>query len=80
MAQPGLVLEDLASLREILQRRDPDLVPSVERPDALAASPERERVRRAVVDELCELPEGTSDRRALELQELLIRLREPQPR
>jgi hypothetical protein len=35
---------------------------------------ERERVRRAVVDELCELPEDSTDRRALELEELLIQL------
>ncbi|MBU6424681.1 MAG: hypothetical protein KGQ88_11645 [Chloroflexi bacterium] len=68
------MLTDLAALREILLRRDPDLVPALERvDDAPLAAAERERMRRAVVDELCEAPDA-SGRRALHLSELLRRL------
>jgi len=74
MAGRGLVLDERTLLGEILARRDPELV---ERIDHLTAGPidrsERERMRRAIVDELCELPE-TAGRHALELEELLIHL------
>lgn len=70
----GLVLTELALLHDILLRRDPDLVDVVE---SIGIDPlddeARERIRRAVVDELCELPDGEG-RAALELQELLIHL------
>lgn len=71
----GIVFTELAVLGEILARRDPDLIAVIERIGAepLAAD-ERERLRRAVVDELCELPERDRGRRALELEELLIHL------
>ena len=75
MARRDLVLSELALLGAILARRDPDLVPVVERLDRVRLTEnERDRVRRAVVDELCELPDGSSDRRALELEEILIHL------
>ncbi len=75
MARRDLVLSELAILGSILARRDPDLVPVIERVgDVPLTDDERERIRRAVVDELCELPEGASDRRALELEDLLIQL------
>ncbi len=70
-----LALTELALLAEILARRDPALVDVTER---IGVRPiddkERERIRRAVVDELCELPDGAGGRRALELEELLIHL------
>jgi hypothetical protein len=70
-----LVPSELALLGTVLARRDPDLVSVVERKDLVElTNEERDRVRRAVVDELCELPSGTSDRRALELEEILIHL------
>lgn len=73
---PGseLLLTELFLLNEILKRRRPELAGAVERigTSGLTAA-ERERVRRAVVDELCELPDDAG-RRALELEELLIRL------
>lgn len=75
MAGRDLVLSELALLGAVLARRDPDLVSVVER---LGVRPvtdaERERLRRAIVDELCEIPNGSGDRRALELQDLLVRL------
>lgn len=75
MASPGLVFTEIALLGEILARRDPDLIPVIDR---IGRSPlargERHRLRRAVVDELCELPTGDTGRRALELEELLIHL------
>lgn len=72
MAGRELLLSEIALLRDILGRRDPDLVPLIERMDGVPLrDTERERVRRAIVDELCELPEGSSHRRALELGELL---------
>lgn len=75
MTGRDLVLSELALLGAVLARRDPDLVSVVER---LGVRPvtdaERERLRRAIVDELCEIPSGSGDRRALELQDLLIRL------
>lgn len=75
MAGRDLMLSELALLGAILSRRDPDLARIVERLDVAGLTQEqRERVRRAIVDELCELPEGASDRSALELEELLIRL------
>jgi hypothetical protein len=74
MAGRGLVTSERDLLGEILARRDPGLVNEIER---LTVSPidasTRERMRRAIVDELCELPE-TAGRRALELEELLIHL------
>lgn len=75
MAGRDLMLSELALLGAILSRRDPDLAPIVERTDIAGLTDEqRQRIRRAIVDELCELPESASDRRALELEELLIRL------
>lgn len=75
MAGRDLVLSELNLLGGILSRRDPDLLEIVERADIAGLTNEqRERVRRAIVDELCELPEGSSGRHALELEELLIRL------
>ena len=75
MAGDDLWLSDINLLGAVLARRDPELVTVIERH---AAEPltddERERIRRAVVDELCELPEDAGDRRALELEELLIHL------
>ena len=70
-----LVLTELALLGAILARRDPGLVPIMDRVGAVhLTEDERERLRRAVVDELCELPEDAGDRCALELEELLIHL------
>ncbi len=75
MARPGLVLTEIALLREILLRRDPDIAPVAEGIDLVPLDPEaRERARRAIVDELCELPDGQGGRRALELSELLVHL------
>ena len=75
MAGGELWLSDLALLGVVLARRDPDLVPLLDRSAAGSLTDdERERIRRAVVDELCELPEDAGDRRALELEELLIHL------
>lgn len=75
MAGRELVLTELALLTSVLARRDPDLVPVVEKVGrAPLGDEERSRLRRAIVDELCELPEGTSHRRALELEEILIHL------
>lgn len=67
------MLTELALLREILLRRDPTLAYITERIDIEPLDDEqRERIRRAIVDELCELPEGSGGRHALELEELLI--------
>ncbi len=71
----GLVLTELAALREILLRRDPELAPVLERIESAPLdAADLERIRRAVVDELCELPDGETGRQALALEELLIRL------
>jgi hypothetical protein len=70
-----LVLTELALLGAVLARRDPDMVSVVERMDVAPLTEEqRDRLRRAIVDELCELPDGSSDRQALELEEILIHL------
>lgn len=75
MGGRDLLLGELTLLGGILARRDPDLVDVVERIGIRPISDgERDRVRRAVVDELCELPDGNAERRALELEELLIHL------
>jgi hypothetical protein len=75
MAGGDLWLSDLALLGTILARRDPDLVAAIDRGAADSLTREqRERIRRVVVDELCELPEDAGDRRALELEEVLIHL------
>lgn len=75
MARRDLLLGELAILGGILARRDPGLIPVVERMDVVPLTDEeRDRVRRALVDELCELPEGTSGRTALALEEILIHL------
>lgn len=75
MAGRDLFLTELTLLGAILARRDPDMVPVIDRIGAVPlTNDERDRIRRAIVDELCELPEGSSDRRALELEELLIHL------
>lgn len=77
MTRRGLLPEELERVREIVARRDPGLVSVVDRlEDHPPTRPERERIRRAVVDELCELPGGADGRRTLELQELLIHLGE----
>lgn len=69
------MLTEIALLREILLRRDPDIAPVAEGIDLVPLDAEaRERVRRAIVDELCELPDEKSGRRALELSELLVHL------
>ncbi len=76
METRGLVITELALLGDVLARRDPGLAPILDR---IGSRPldaaERQRLRRAIVDELCELP-NSSDRRALELEELLIHLNE----
>lgn len=73
------MVSEMALLGEILSRRDPGLSDVVER---IGRAPldrsERERIKRAIVDELCELPESAG-RRALELEELLIHLGPPEP-
>jgi hypothetical protein len=71
------VTREIALLGEILARRDPGLVDLLGRLDSrpIGAS-DRERIRRAIVDELCELP-GGAGRRALELEDLLIHLGRP---
>lgn len=70
-----IVFSELALLGEILARRDPELIAVIERIGGSRLShAERERLRRAVVDELCELPDGDGGRRALALEELLIHL------
>lgn len=75
MAGGDLVRTELALLDEVLARRAPDLVSLVDRLGIAALTREqRDRIRHSVVDELCELPEEASDRRALELEELLINL------
>ncbi len=69
------MLSDLELLRAVVARRAPDLDRAVARlGEADLTSQEREGIRRAVVDELCELPGEGGGRRALELEELLIRL------
>ena len=74
-----LVVNEITLLGEILARRDPDLAPAIERlSSGSLETSERERIRRAIVDELCELPESAG-RRALELEELLIHLGRPEP-
>ena len=75
MPQRELVLSDLELLGSVVARRAPDLTRAVARMSEIdLTAQERDRVRRAVVDELCELPDGGAGRRALELEELLIRL------
>ena len=75
VARRDLVLSELALLGAVLARRDPALVPIVERMDVVPlTAEERERVRRAVVDELCELPKDANGRTALQLEEILIHL------
>ena len=72
----GLVLAERTMLVEILARRDPGLVGVMDRFGTGAVKgTECDRVRRAVVDELCELPENAG-RQALELEELLIHLKD----
>ena len=68
---------EIALLSEILARRDPGLVAVLE-PGGLGpiGPSDRDRIRRAIVDELCELP-GGAGRRALELEDLLIHLGRP---
>lgn len=72
MEDRGLVLTDRATLEDVLARRRPDLLALVEQAELADLAPaEREDVRRALVDELCELPYQGGDRRALALLELL---------
>lgn len=75
VAGRDLVESELALLSAVLTRRDPQIATVVDRMElAPLTHAERERVRRAVVDELCELPKDGHDRRALELEEILIYL------
>ena len=68
---------EIALLSEILARRDPGLVAVIEPQGLRPIGPsDRDRIRRAIVDELCELP-GGAGRRALELEDLLIHLGRP---
>jgi hypothetical protein len=74
----SLVAGELALLRDVLGRRRPDLAPLV---DTIGVTPlpstDRDRICAAVVDEMCELVPGTgTDRRDLELEELLLHLGE----
>ncbi len=76
MAGGGLLLAERNLLGDVLSRRDPGLVEIVDRLGTTKLEgTERDRMRRAIVDELCELPESAG-RRALELEELLIHLRD----
>jgi hypothetical protein len=74
----SLVAGELALLREVLVRRRPDLVPLVEDIGVMPLSrTDHDLICAAVVDEMCELEPGAgSDRRDLELEELLLRLGE----
>ena len=75
VAGRDLVLSELALLAAILARRDPDLIPIIERIGEVPLTEEqRDRIRRVVVDELCELPDGEGGRKALALEDLLIHL------
>lgn len=73
----GLVPSEVAILRGVIERRRPELLPLVAR---IGAAPlndfERASLRRAVVDELCELapPGQRSPRRDIELADLLLHL------
>lgn len=69
-----LVRDELALLEDIARRRDRGLTALIdELRDGAISRDGRERLVRIVVDELCELPNGT-DRRKLALEELLIHL------
>ena len=73
-----LVVREITLLGEIVSRRDPGLIDVIDRlGSGRLEGSERERVRRAIVDELCELP-VSAGRRALELEELLIHLGPPE--
>ena len=69
----SLVLSDRVALEDVLARRRPDLLPLVADTELDALAEEtRDQVRRALVDEICELPrEGGDGRRALALLDLL---------
>lgn len=66
---------ELSLLETIVARRCPDLAGTLDQvgPEKLPADV-RLRIRRAIVDEMCEQVPGdrSGDRRALELEELLI--------
>lgn len=71
-----LLQSEIAVLGDIVSRRAPELSPAVERIGSVPVDPaDRDRIKRAIVDELCELPVGTG-RRALELEGILGRLSE----
>lgn len=72
----GLVRDEIALLEGILARRCPELLGLIDRIGVEPlAEDERERIRQAVVDEMCEERPGTdADRRELEMEELLIRI------
>jgi hypothetical protein len=73
----GLVRDEVALLRGIVERRRPELLPLVDR---IGTAPlndfERASLRRAVVDELCEQPAPgqRTPRRDIELADLLLHL------
>lgn len=73
----GLVRDEVAILRGVVERRRPELMPLVER---IGTAPlndfERASLRRVVVDELCEQPPPgkRSPRRDVELADLLLHL------
>lgn len=73
----GLVLSEVKLLRAVIERRQPDLLPIVERIGKAQLNDfERASLRRAVVDELCEQspPGQISARRDIELADLLLHL------
>jgi hypothetical protein len=73
----GLVRNEVALLRGVIERRRPELLTLVDR---IGTAPlndfERASLRRAVVDELCEqlAPGQRSPRRDIELADLLLHL------
>ncbi len=73
----GLLRQEVALLRGVIERRCPELIPLVDR---IGVAPlnefERASLRRAVVDELCEQPPPPlrSPRRDVELADLLLHL------
>jgi hypothetical protein len=72
------MVTEISLLAEIVARRDPGLLDVVAHLGTDPIEPAtRERIKRAIVDELCELPEAAG-RRALELEELLIHLGRPE--
>jgi hypothetical protein len=68
---------EVALLRDVVARRCPELLPVVDRIGTGTLSEfDRNALRRAVVDEMCEhlAPGARADRRDLELSDLLLQL------